>query len=321
MFLSTYLPLKVASKTEAAVHTSENIYPYELLQEAHDSLTGKPSNNVIVNNGNISFVSNPEIRWFLCDIVNAYERFQIAKESKFAFFPVYNMKGTISLYVSSVFKCSRLLVDAYTMQTVLVTKAALIKRLSTIIDKRVESSYAMNLFQYARALEAGYKNYLDAWISNAGTDDELVCMNPLTCLYVENSEWYFWDELTEIEQIVTGATVETERYILQSNTLRRKDLEHETPISVEWGKHVVTTWHKLHERQRSYLPINDIEEKYPLCYCSTDLHHFVDAATGEHVTVKNKSFRETLKQCVTDEYIDRNAYNVLWQVLRLREET
>lgn len=322
MYKSRFLPVKVQSASEASVHTSECTYPWNLLKEAHDHLTGvTQSPNVILSNNNVCFASNPDIRWFMCDIVNAYEYFTLAKENKFSFFPIYSNKGVVSLYVSTIFKNTRILVDAYSMNTVLVTKQQLIKKLSSMIDQRFEVSLLLDIFRYARLLEAGCKNFLDAWLVNPESDEGYVAVNPVTALYTENTIWYAFDELQEIEQIVTGQCDETESFILQANCLDRKDLPKYQPISMDWAKSVVETWRKLESRARSYIPIMSADTGEPVCYCSTDLCHVIYASTGEHVTVKNKNFKDTLRMCLQEEEITPSAFYTLWEVLRLRDNS
>lgn len=322
MYTSRFLPVKVQSASEAAVHTAECIYPWKLLEEAHDHLTGvTQSSNVILSNNNIRFASDPDIRWFMCDVVNAYEYFLTAKNNKFSFFPIYSTKGVASLYVSTIFKNTRLLVDAYSMSTVLVTKQQLIKKLSSMIDQRYEVSLLLDIFRYARLLESGSKNFLDAWLVNPLSEEGYVAVNPVTALYTDNTLWYAQDVLEEIESIVKGECDETDTFILQANCIDRKDLSYWTPMSMDWCKYIVETWRKLESRSRSYIPLalNDTYE--PACYCSTDFCHVVRASTGEHVTVKNKNFKDTLRACVKEEFITPSAFYTLWEVLRLRDDT
>lgn len=319
MYFSKYLPVKVFSTVEASVHTDEQVYPWRLLKEAYDHLTGEPSDNVVINNGNICFKSDPDVRWFMHDIVNAYELFQVARESKFTFYPIKDTNGTISLYTSSTFKEHRLLVDAFTMRTVIVTKPTLVKKLSNMVDRKFPTRYLLRVFQYAESLEKGYKNYLDGWIVNPNDEDGYMCVNPLTALYDDNGIWYNWGELAELEKIVYKGVTETERFVLRATLVTRTDLTVYTPMSLTWCKYVVDLWHKLRDRNRSYIDVIDSDTYGPAFYVSGDLNHFISAETGEHITVKNKSFKEVLQSCVKNVYIDTRAYNTLWDVLRYRE--
>ena len=320
MFKSKFLPVKVLSATEASVHTSEQVYPYPLLKEAYEHLNGNLSSNVIITkNGNITFASNPDILWFMVDVVKAYEYFSVARENKFSFLPIYDSKGVVALYASSVFKNTRLLVDAYTMNTVLVTKTQLIKRLSTMVDHKYNTLHLLDVFRYARLLEDGYKNFLDSWLVSPNADEGYMHVNPLSSLYADNNVWWAFDQLEELEKLVKGECTETETFVIQANAVDRKDMSKWQPMSMDWCKQLVTSWRKLEERNRSYVPILCDEDYMPICYVSTDLRHVVSAATGECLSVKNKSFRETLRNCLKQGDISRGAFYTLWVCLSSRD--
>lgn len=319
MVTATYLPIKVFSETEASVHTEKTVYPWALLKEVHDHFNGKMSLDVIRQNGYITFISKPEIRWTMHDIVSAYEYFTIAKANKFTFYPIYDLKGTIGLYVSSIFKDHRVLVDAFTMRQVIVGKPILVKRLSTMIDGKFDLDYLLNLFTYASELEKGHKNFFDGWLSDLGTDEECFNVNPVTAMYPENGTWYGTDEMVEIEQIVKGETKETETFILQGGMVDDKTRKKFKPMSLDWCRYIVDLYRKVDSKRGSFITVYDEDSLEPLMYISTDLRHAIHYGTGEHVNIRNKSLRSLVQNCILNEFITREQFSLLWKVLRLRD--
>lgn len=318
MYKSKYLPVKVYSNTEAAVHTAETVYPINLLCDAHEYLTGKQNTNVIVRNNNVSFVSNQDVRWFMCDIVNAYELFQIAKDNKFAFFPIYDKKGILSLYTSSTFNSARLLVDAFTMNTVLVTKTSLVKKLSQMIDQKFSVTYLLDLFRYATMFESGHKNFIDAWLCQLDANDSYMALNPLTALYLENSIYYGYDELEELERIVLHEETQAGNYVLDGNFVKRTDLSYWTPMTVDWCRTLVMQWKKLLVKNSLFIQLPYADTLETICYVSSDLSHAIHANTGEMVSIKNKNLKDMIRMCLAEGSITSSDFQMLWSSLTVR---
>lgn len=320
MYKLDFLPVKVNSQTEASVHTESMIYPYALLKEARNYLTEGSSVDCVMKNGYVTFNSSPDIRWSVPDIVKAYEYFNVAKENKFSFFPIYGTNGTIGLYTSGMFKQTRVLVDAYMMNAVLVTKQSLTKKLPQMIDQCYSTAKLLETFTYAKLLERGYKDFLDSWLVNMGTDECYVCLNPITALYEGNTTWYYEDRIMEMKKLLSGEVLKTSGFELQGSMVVYTYLDKTTPISIEWVKSICNTYDSLMKKGKNFIPINDRDSLMPICYVSKDLSHIVKAANGECITVRNRNLKNVLLGCLEQGSMDRSDFHMLWSSFQARTD-
>jgi hypothetical protein len=92
MFLSTYLPVNVR-RTNCAIYSNEKVFPEDKLVKAYQYITDVPVDGVVMEDGFITFIDAPEIRWTLPEIYLAYEAYKTAVENNFSFYIVSNDEG------------------------------------------------------------------------------------------------------------------------------------------------------------------------------------------------------------------------------------
>lgn len=319
MFTSMFLPVKVKSTPETAVHTDRLIYPANLLEQAYayaNNLEGH-NNNVMTADGHITFKSNPEIRWALPNVVLAYEALKVARENNFSFFIVYNTRNTPCLYVSTAFNGHRILVDAYTMRSLIVTKPNIITKLVSMLNKRYEDMYLHDLFEMIKIMETGRSNYLEGIIVDRYEEDPYLAVNPLLDIYYDNSIWFGFDELQELQDIVENNADETDSYILQGALVHKKNVKTDKPITTAYVKQILKLRDRLLEKKTNYIAMCSKEDFTPALYVSTNFRYLVNNRTFECLTITNVALQEWIRYYAQQTATPRYMLDQLWQVAKV----
>lgn len=317
MFYSNYLPVNV-KRANAAVYTEAGVYPANLLALAKQALTCNDNANgqvVLRDDGYITFTEHSEHTWPIPDVYMACEAMDMAEKNNFSYYAILDSSGIPQLFVSKAFKSSRILVNALTMQTVLVTKTNLVRKISCMIDKRFSSSYCLNLFQVISNLEKGATKYLDALILDRGTQDETLMVSPVTTMYSDVTDMYGADLIDEFRQILSGEVTETDSVQAVEGGITRNELSYWGVMSMEHIKLMCSTYDKLLAKKSNYLSLSD--ENYNFCYfISTNWRYLVNAKTFECLTIKNVNFRSLLQTYAASDTTPASDLNMLWMLAK-----
>lgn len=292
MFISRYIPVNL-KRTNEAVYTATKKFPKRLLAKAEEFLKdGKEDEDIIFSENTISFKSNPDIQWTVPEVYLAVEALSVANDKNFGFYTVTDKSGKPQLFVSKAFKKHRVLVCAYTFQSVIVTRPELLRRIASMIDNSYEFNYCINMFKTVSALEENRGKYLDALILDRGLEDETMVVNPLTSMYAEDNIYYSKDLIEEYRRVLSGEE-ETENLRVKLTKIERKNQPYYKPIHIDHAREFVEKYDKITSVKNDYVTLMDsnFEEQF---YVSTNLRYLVNAKTLEVRVVKNTYIKNQL---------------------------
>lgn len=317
MFYSNYLPVNI-KRDNAAVHTVDNIYPVKLLTLAHDALVnGNIDGKVILSDGSVSFTEQPDICWSITDIYLAWEAYTLAEKNNFSFYAVCNPDGIPQLYISKSFKNHRILVNAMTFHSVLVSKMHLVRKISCMIDKKFSNMYCMDLYNTIESLEAGSTKFLEAIIVNRDTDEEYMAVSPITTMYTDNTLWYAQDLVAELREVYANPELTTESVAMVDGHFIRPDLKEGTwiPMSREHIGNVLNTYDRLLDKKNNYLAIygDDYDTHF---YVSTNWRYLVRARTFEVITIKSMHMKRLLQSYIAAGRVSVAELDLMWMLAK-----
>lgn len=317
MYTSKFIPVKVQSVNETTVYSAGKVFPANLLDQAHAFATGEgdDGNNVVVKEGVYTFLSNPEYLWTLADIVQAYDSLRVARENKFSFYIVYNNQKIPNLFISSRFDTCRILVDAFTYRSVMVSDQQLVRKLSSMIGGSYEDSYLYNLFKMILAKESGRNRYLDGIICKRYQDDAYLTINPLMDINVNNGPWYDLTEIEELRSIVYSDVQETETFKVEGSLIKKKDVVAFTPVGMEYANFLISLCDRLLEKKTDYIELVDESTCEPYLYLSTNFKYLVKANTFECATIHNLYLRDWILSYTRQDYIPRATMDKMWELV------
>lgn len=317
MFTSKFIPVKVQSERETVVYSAGKVFPAYLLDQVHAFATGEGDggNNVVIKEGMYTFKSNPDYMWTLADIVQAAEALRVARENQFSFYVVYNNQKIPNLYVSSRFDTCRILVNAFTYKSVIVSDPQLVKKLSSMIGRSYEDAYLYNLFNMIQAKESGRNRYLDGVICNRYSDEAQLTVNPLMDINVNNGPWYDLTEIEELCKIVFDDVQETENFKVDGSMITKPCVPVFTPIGFDYANFLISLCDRLLEKKTDYIPLVDEDTCYPYLYLSTNFKYLVKASTFECATINNINLRDWILSYTQQDSIPRATMDTMWKLV------
>lgn len=315
MFQSDYLPVNIG-RQNVTVYSERFTFPGTLLKAAKAVLAdGAVDPNVILDNGMITFISNPEYSWTIPAIYVASEMLAIAEANKFGYFTVTDRNGIPQLFVSKKIKGHRILVNALTFASVVVTKPNLERVVAAMIDHSYTTVHCIAVFNTIAALERNANNYLDAIIVDRGTESETMCVSPITVMYSNIWEYYSADMLQEMKLLCDGSETETENFKLQNNLVTWKRNETLQSVPVVHMQEMLDLYDRIVAKKCNYICLmsNDCNSHY---YISTNWRFFVKANTFEVCVVTNSLLRKTLQQYAKAGDTPVIELNSLWELAK-----
>ena len=320
MFFSKYIPVDIR-RTSAAIYHPNGVFPVENLLQAEAALSCNYglNKNVIVENGIVSFPLNSSIRWTIPDVYLACEAYHTADDNNFSFYTVTSDNKHPQLFVSKAFKGHRVLVNAHTFESLILTKPNIIKRVASMIDHHYSFQYCMDFFDTAKALETNTGKFLDAIITDRNTSDETMIVSPLMSTYANDNIYYSKDLLDEYFALLLDPNTETELARVDGDTICRKNVKNHEPITIAFAKELVDTYQKLLAGKSNYLTLCD--ETYESCYyLSTNFRYLVNARTFEVRVIENLNMKQQLKEFAVDGKAPLQSLNYCWQMVNRKEE-
>lgn len=292
MFLSNYLPVNI-NRRNCSVYSGDKEFPEELLLMAHSCLTTGSQSGVVLEGNTVTFINNPDITWAVSEVYLAYNAYIVAKENNFSYYKVLDKNGNTELFVSKSFKGCRIVVNAYTFLSVLVTTKKLVAKIASMIDDKFEHVYCMNVFDIIKNLESGTAKYIPAVIINKGGANERIVFSPVQTLYNEQCTDYGLDLLLEMKQVRENHDVVTDSMKYENGKYVRHDLSFWKPMTEEHIDYLLKTYDDMLKKKSNYVEIFGEDENCHL-YFSTNKRYLVNAETFECVIIKNMHTRNLL---------------------------
>lgn len=308
MFYSTYIPTNIG-RADCAVYSDTKVFDQSHLIRAYNFLTrtGEQPVGVECVKSCVTFMDDPTISWTVHEVYFAYMAYKTAVDNNFGFFIVRDTNGIPQLFVSKNFRNHRILVNALTTRSIIVTNPIRITCVTSMIDKKFPYTFCQEVYRSIEAIEDGASNILSLIIVNSGAADEYVVTNPYVLPYGSHIRTYGVDVLDEFRSIVNGAT-ETESF-------RKTDIGIERTDSVKWPliaqvfvSELIKKYDDAKARKSNYVPIYN-EDYEDAMYFSTNSRYLVRANSMEFATVTNKQIKKLLnvmanKECNTNSEIE-----------------
>lgn len=315
MFISNYIPVNV-NRTNCAVYSESKVFPKDKLMNAVAALKGDAVPGVVLEDGVVSFVDDPTTQWTVAEVYLANETLLVAEKNDFSFYMVRDSNGILQLFISKSFKRSRILINAFNMRSVLLTKPQLVNKAASIIDKTYNTAQCANIFNTLRDIENGAAKFLSAVICYRGTDSEILCVNPITTILSETQRMYPTEFIEELRKVMLDHECESElvryeggKYIPVENA-NTYDVMKESFV-----KDLIATYDRVMSNKSNYIPLND-ENFNTRLYYSTNHRYLVNAETFECLIIKNQHTRSYLDYLATKMSISHDQLELVWMLAR-----
>lgn len=292
MFISTYLPVNM-HRTNCAVYSSEKVFPEEKLLKAYSFVTGHAVEGVEWNDGNVVFPDDDTTLWTLPEIYLAYEAYNNAAINNFSFYMVKDNDNIPQLFISKSFKGHRILVNAFTMHSVIVGKVNLVAKVASMIDKTASSHYCVDLFNTIRDIEKGSAKFLKALIVNRDSEYEYMAVSPVLTTLFEVTTTYSVTALNDLRDLRDGNKTVTPTFKCEDNKYINLNNQSWPTMSSDHVNYIIDTYDATKEKRSNYVELCN-EDYVTELYFSTNYRYLVDAKTFECVVIKNQHTRDLL---------------------------
>lgn len=314
MFLSTYIPVDM-HRVNCAVYSAEKVFPKNRLLLAHEFLTGGKCENAYMEENMVMFTDSDD-RWTIYEVYLAYEAYSQALKSKFSFYTTRNEQNIPQLFISKAFRSHRLIVNAFTMQTLLLGNSKLVNKAASLIDKTVSVVEACELFDSMAAIESGTSQFLPALLAYRNTPDEYMAVSPIMTPNAEVGTIYGSDLIEEIKMIVSGILDKTESFALdEDGYIYRHDMNCSYYLSFELAEYLISIYDKTKAKKSNYLEIRDQDYEVKMFY-STNGEYLVNARTFECLVIRNQNMKALLNKLVKVNNIPREKLQMIWSLAK-----
>lgn len=316
MFTSTYIPVNINRNT-ATIYSAKKLFPVEELKQAYAVLQGANIPGVCLEQGMINFDENPYLSWTIPEVYLAMECYTNAvNNGNFSFYTVNSEDGYPLLFVSKSFKNHRLLVNSFTLQTILVSNKKLVSKIASLIDKTVTASYAVNLFDTFRSIEEGSSKIVNALLIERDTDDESLVVNPIITFMSEVNIVYGYDLLEELRAVREDKTLVTDSIHFEDGHYIRHDLSKPwPPMPQDHVDNLLEMYDKLKDRKNNYIPLVD-ENWTTRLFVSTNFRYLINANTFECIIVNNQQLRRLLESYTYRNSITYDELSMVWMLMK-----
>ncbi len=316
MFLSTYVPVDM-HRVNCAIYSAEKIFPEERLLFAYELITSGRANGVYMKDDCVMFIDDDKTRWTLAEIYLAHEAYAQAKRSSFSYYTARDVNGIPQLFISKSFRGHRLIVNAFSMRTLLLSNGKLVAKAASLIDKTIGSRDAVDLFNSMSAIESGSAKFLPAVIAYRGTVDEYMAVSPVMTPTAEIGTIYGSEDMEGIKAALgEDADDENGMYKLtESGELKRVDIESMPPIPVDVARYLIEVYDKMLTKKSNYIELRN-ENYMPEMYFSTNQRYLVNARTFECVVIKNQYMKALLTACSKQDTISSGQLYMIWSLAK-----
>ncbi len=313
MFYSTYIPVNV-NRVNCAIYSNEKVFDKQHLLQAYEHLSGVCTHNgVSITNEGISFIDASEISWSIAEVFLAHEALVTAEKNKFSFYAVKDTNGIPQLFVSRAFSGQRILVNAFTTRSILVTNTQHVSKIASMIDKQYPYVYCQELYSVLESINNGNNKYLDALIVGSGTKTEYLVLNQYTVTHGNIIESLGADFIEELRDLVDNKKDQTENFTQKDGYVKRLNLSYWPTLLVAQVKFIIGLYDYCKSKKKNYISINN-EEMEDALFLSTNGRYLVHSKTLECVTIVNPQVREMLRVMSTREANSKYDIDWIWRL-------
>lgn len=309
MFYSTYIPVNV-NRVNCAIYSNEKVFDKERLVRAYEHLSGiNCHNGVTMTHEGVSFIDSPEISWSIAEVFLAHEALVNAEKNKFSFYAVRDMDGIPQLFVSRAFSGQRILINAFTTRSILVTNPQHVSKIASMIDKQFDYVYCQELYSMLESISRGNNKYLDALIVGSGSKDEYMVLNQYTVTYGNIIDCIGADTIMDLADMIDNKLEENEQFIQKDGYIRRTDVTYWPTLLVSQVKFIINLYNYCKSKKKNYISICN-ENREDALFLSTNGRYLVSARTLECVTIYNTQVRDLLK--IMSKRESNTSYDLDW---------
>lgn len=312
MFKSTYIPVNMR-RANCAVYSCDKKFPEDMLLDAYNYVQGGQSKRVYIDNSRISFIDNPTVTWTLAEIYLAYEAYAQAKASNFSYYMATDSENIPQLFISKSFMGHRLIVNAFTMRTLLLSKQRLSSKAASLIDKNISWIDSMNLFDSMVAIESGSAKYLTALIAYRGAKDSYMAVSPVMCPNAEYGTMYGIDEIEEIKALSEGKepTDDFSYFKDDKGSIVRKGLSSDTIVTADTVSFILSAYDKVLQKKSNYVELRNENYETEL-YFSTNNKYLVNARTFECIVIHSQNLKALINSYVKADTALKSELQMIW---------
>lgn len=316
MFLSTYVPVNM-HRMNCAVYSNEKSFPEEKLLSAYAMVNGENAEGVYMRDSCVMFIDDPTIHWTLPEIYLAYEAYRQAKLSNFSYYAAKDKNGIPQLYISKSFRGHRLLVNAFSMHTILLGNTQLVAKAASLIDKTLTNRDSVDLFNTMVAIESGSSKFLPACIVYRDTADEYMAVSPIMTPGAAINTMYGSDEMEEIVHLYNGKEpLDGFSYVKTANgDFHRTDVNTDAVLPGDVARYLVDVYSRAKEKKSNYVELRN-ENFVVEMYFSTNHRYLVNARTFECIVIKNQHVKTLLTAYAKQYTISSDQLQLAWMLAK-----
>lgn len=316
MFLSTYVPVNM-HRINCAVYSNEKSFPEEKLLLAYALVNGKNAEGVYMSDGSVMFIDDPTIHWTLPEIYLAYEAYNQALKSNFSYYAAKDKTGIPQLYISKSFRGHRLLVNAFSMHTILLGNQQLVAKAASLIDKTLDNRESVDLFNTMSAIESGSSKFLSACIVYRDTPEEYMAVSPIMTPGATINTMYGSEEMEEIIHLYNGKEPLPEfSYERTPNgDFHRTDVNVDNILTCDVARYLVDVYNRTKEKKSNYVELRNDDFVVEM-YLSTNHRYLVNARTFECVVIKNQHVKSLLTAYAKQYTIPSDQLQLAWMLAK-----
>lgn len=319
MFQSKYLPVNI-KRLNATVYSQKATYPVDLLLKAEAALrTGFGLNKqVLIEDNTVTFVDCKGIHWSIPEIYLAAEAYHAAEDNDFSFYAVMDDENIPQLFISKAFKKHRVMVNAHTFESVIITREDLVKRAATLIDHQYSFQYCMDFFKTVKDIDDNKGKYIEAIIIDRYSDDESMVVSPLISLYAEDNNMYSKEVITDYRTLLERPGTDCEYVQECRDKLSRKNVAGYQPVTKLWAQQVVDMYDKCKAKKNNYIALCN-EDYEALYYVSSNFRYLVNARNFEYKVITNMYMKNLLQKYAVKDNIDDKSLHYCWDMVNAAE--
>lgn len=316
MFFSTYLPVNL-HRSNCTVYSRTKSFPEARLIAAYNLLNGEGDHGTayIMSNGVVGFVDDPSILWKLPEVFLAYEAYTVAMQENFSFYVIRDEADIPQIFVSKKFCGHRIIVNAFTFKSLLLTDEIHLDKVTALIDKATSRIDGQNVFETLCNINEGKAKYLTSLLVCRGTEDETLFVSPMMSLYSDYTTQYSTELISEYGAVRDGKVPETSSVTTEGCKFIRKDINGYPAFNISHVNFLTSQVEKCYAKKSNYVILGD-EDMTPVLFYSTNNRYLVKASTFEIITVTSQLVRNMLNELANNSSNSIDSLNTAWKIAK-----
>lgn len=303
-------------RTNCAIYSRTKFFPEARLLDAHNLLENGSGNTAhILSDGTISFTDDLTIVWTVPEVFLAWEAYQVALAENFSFYTVKDDAGIPQLFISKQFRSHRIIVNAFTFKTLLLTNKMLVNKAAALVDKKLSRIEGQRLFDSMLNIEEGRSKYLNSLFMGRGTPDETMIVSPISSLYSDYTVMYGTDLIQDYKAVSENKSLDTAGVYFSNGYYIRKGMDTYPAFTQEHVNYLLEQYEKCCEKKSNYIALCT-EDMEPMLYYSTNCRYLVDAFTFEILTVTSQCIKAMLNSMCSKEFCTIESINLAWKLAK-----